>query len=154
MTLSTPEELQRKYDLLTARITALDKEIAIETDSTRRAVSMSQRDSAAREREEIAAALTNIGRVAWDAKPIDVRLSFLEREVAHIWSHLKPGPRKVVSRIAFYSLLVALWSTWMIKETRDWLVDNEVQAVVITLALLLAAMIIRWLPEDDDDTAS
>jgi hypothetical protein len=40
---------------------------------------------------------------------------------------------------------------WMVKEVRDWLITNPAQAIVITLAMFVAALIIRWLPETDHD---
>jgi hypothetical protein len=88
-----------------------------------------------------------------DAPPahIEHRVLSLEGEVRRIWALLKPSPRQLVARVVFYGLLFGLWSMWMIKEVRDWLIAQPAQAIVITLAMFVAALIIRWLPESDHD---
>jgi hypothetical protein len=55
----------------------------------------------------------------------------------------------MTAKLIFWGLLVSLWSMWMIKEVRDWLISSPFQAIAITLALVIAALIIRWLPEDE-----
>ncbi len=82
--------------------------------------------------------------------PLEHRVTKLERDVLRLWSILKPGPRSLVARIVFYGLLFGLWSLWMVKEIRDWFLLHPGQAIVITLAMVVAALIIRWLPEDDN----
>lgn len=81
---------------------------------------------------------------------LTTRLHVVEKELQAIWNLLKPSPRRVVARIVFYGLLAGLWSMWMIKEIRDWLILHPAQAVVMTIAVILASLIIRWLPEEDD----
>ena len=155
MSLSTLPELQTQFEALTLRIGALDKDIALETDSERRGVLREKRGDLAREREQVAAQIemAQRGNPAAQAKvaPIEHRVSSLEVEVRRLWAALKPGPRLLVAKIVFYGLLVGLWSMWMVKEVRDWFLLHPAQAIVITLAVLLAALIIRWLPEDNHD---
>jgi hypothetical protein len=152
MSLSTLPELQTQFEALTLRIGALDKDIALETDGERRSVLREKRGDLAREREQVAAQIemAQHGSPAGVA-PLDHRVLSLEAEIRRIWAALKPGPRQVVARIVFYSLLAGLWSMWMVKEVRDWLLLHPTQAIVITLAMFVAALIIRWLPEDEHD---
>ena len=56
-----------------------------------------------------------------------------------------------MARVVFYGLLIAVWSMWMVKEVRDWLIFHPTQAITLTLVMVIAALIIRWLPEDDHD---
>lgn len=84
-----------------------------------------------------------------DDAPIEHRVSTLERDVRRLWGMVKPGPRQMTAKLLFWGMLVALWSMWMIKEIRDWLIQYPFQAILITLALVIAALIIRWLPEDN-----
>lgn len=156
MTLSTLSELQAQFDALTARITALDRDIALETDNERRTVARERRAELASERATVAADIELMqhgGRKAHSTETvtIETRIMRIERDLHLLWSMLKPGPRQVVSRLVFYVLLLGLWSMWMVKEIRDWLIMHPAQAIVITVAVFLAALIIRWLPEDDYD---
>ena len=54
----------------------------------------------------------------------------------------------MTAKLIFWGLLVILWSMWMLGETRNWLLTNPAQAIVISVALGGAALIVRWLPED------
>lgn len=154
MTLSTLAELQAQFDALTARIAALDRDIALETDSERRAVARERRAELAREREQVAGSIEMMQqgerRPQPETLPVDTRLAIIERDIRILWAMIKPGPRQVVSRVVFYGLLLGLWSMWMVKEIRDWLIMHPAQAIVITIAVFIAALIIRWLPEDND----
>lgn len=151
MTLSTPAELQARYDTLTARIAALDREIGLEIDRERRMIAQTKRDELAHERESIAGDMMLLGVTPQQHTPIEHRVTVLERDVGWLKSILKPGPRAVVGRVVFYGLLVAVWSMWMVKEVRDWLIFHPAQAITLTLVMVIAALIIRWLPEDDHD---
>jgi len=149
-------ELQASYDALTGRIVALDVDIAREVDSERRKVLLDRRTELAIERERTAAdiAILHPGyplAVVANASIIEHRLTKLEDTVKALWERLYPGPRKIVANAAFYVLLALLWSTWMVKEIRDWMLAHPAQAIIISLALVLAALIIRWLPEDNHD---
>jgi hypothetical protein len=84
-----------------------------------------------------------------DPAPIEHRVSTLERDVRRLWGIIRPSPRQMTAKLLFWGLLVSLWSMWMIKEVRDWLIAYPFQAIAITLALVVAALIIRWLPEDE-----
>jgi len=155
MSLSTLPELQTQFEALTLRIGALDKDIALETDSERRGTLREKRSDLAQEREQVAAQIEmaqhgNPGPSVAVA-PIEHRLSGLEDEVRRIWAALKPSPRQLVARVVFYALLAGLWSMWMVKEIRDWFLVHPTQAIIITLAMFVAALIIRWLPESDHD---
>lgn len=155
MGLSTLAELQAQFEALTARIAALDRDIALETDGERRGVAREKRAELAREREIIAGEMEMMQqgarREALDHAPIEHRVSTLERDMRRLWGMVKPGPRQMTAKLLFWAMLVALWSMWMIKEIRDWLIRYPFQAILITLALVVAALIIRWLPEDDHD---
>lgn len=152
MSLSTLLELQAQFDGLTARIAALDKDIALETDSERRGVLREKRAELAREREAIAGEMEMMqqGRRQGnpDAQPIEHRVSTLERDVRLLWGILRPSPRQMAAKLIFWGLLVTLWSMWMLGETRNWLLTNPAQAIVISVALGGAALIVRWLPEE------
>lgn len=150
MTTSTPAELQARYDALTARIVALDREIALETDRERRMVAQSKRDELAMEREQVAGDMTILG-VTPHSSGLEQRVGTLEKDVKKLWGFVRPSPRQLTSKLLFYALLVGLWSMWMVHEIRDWLLSHPAQAVAITAAVLVAALIIRWLPEDDHD---
>jgi len=152
----TLEELQVSYDALTGRIVALDVDIAREVDSERRRVLLDRRTELSIERERTAAdiAILHPGyplAVVANASIIEHRLTKLEDTVKHLWEKLNPGPRKIVAMATFYALIVVLWSTWLVKEFRDWMLDHPAQAIIISLALVVAALIIRWLPEDDHE---
>lgn len=151
MTLSTPAELQARFEALTARIVALDREIALETDRERRAVAQAKRDELAVEREQVAADMALLGVTPAQHAPIEHRVSALERDVSWLKRVLQPGPRQLLAKVLFFGLLLAAWSLWMIGEVRTWLLAHPAQAIVITLALGTAALVIRWLPEDDHD---
>lgn len=156
MALSTIEELEARYTALTGRIVAIDVDISREIDTERRGTLQARRTELATEREKVAAdiAILHPGyslAAAADASTIERRVSVLERDVRKLWGIFKPGPRQVVSRAVFYMLIVVAWSMWMVKEIRDWLVFHPAQAIAVSLALVVAALIIRWLPEDDHD---
>lgn len=151
MTLSTPAELQARYDALTARITALDRDIALETDRERRIVAQEKRDELARERETVAGDMLLLGATPDKHAPLEHRVTTLERDVHWLKRLVKPGPRQILAKVIFFGMLVAAWSMWMVKEVRDWFIIHPAQAIIITLALILSALIIRWLPEDDHD---
>src|SRR5574343_2084549 len=121
MTLSTLQELQAQFVALSARIAALDRDIALETDNERRTVAQSKRDDLAQERERVASDIAMQGGVP-QAAHIEARVTTLEREVNWIKALIKPGPRQTVARIVFYGLLAVCWSMWMIKEIRDLLI--------------------------------
>lgn len=89
------------------------------------------------------------GSHASDTHPIEHRVTTLEREIKRVWGVIRPGPRQMLARVLFYGLIFGMWSMWMIKEVRDWLIVHPAQAIAITLAVLIAALIIRWLPEED-----
>jgi hypothetical protein len=148
MTLSTLPELQAQFVALTARIAALDRDIALETDRERRTVAQAKRDELAQERERIAADIMLAGGTP-TADHVEERVTALERDVRRLWGMIKPGPRQAVARVVFFVLLGVCWSMWMIKEVRDWFIAHPLQAIAISLAMLVAALIIRWLPEDE-----
>ena len=90
--------------------------------------------------------------------PIPVRVGRLEQRVEHhettlrrILAAIDPGPRRRTAMALFWGILVALWSSWLIFDIREWYLSNPVQAIGISLAALLAAFIVRWLPEADRD---
>ncbi len=151
MSSSTPAELQASFATLSTRIAALDRDIALETDRERRTVAQAKRDELADERDRVAADMMVMGVVPQNTAHIEQRIGVLERDVKKLWEFVKPGPRQTVGRVVFFGLLALTWSMWMIKESRDWLIDNPAEAIVISLALVMAALIIRWLPEDDHD---
>ncbi len=125
MTLSTLPELQAQFVALTARIAALDRDIALD-----------------------AADIMLAGGTP-TADHVEERVTALERDVRRLWGMIKPGPRQAVARVVFFVLLGVCWSMWMIKEVRDWFIAHPLQAIAISLAMLVAALIIRWLPEDE-----
>lgn len=149
MTLSTLAELQAQYDALSARIAALDRDIALETDRERRAVAQEKRAELAHERERVAGDMTLQGGRPQETH-IEARVGALEKDVTWIKRVLSPGVRQTAAKMIFYGLLVAIWSMWMVKEVRDWLILNPAQAVIITAAVCISALIVRWLPEDTD----
>ena len=154
MTLHTLDELQRQYDLYTAQIAALDSEIAKEPIEAQRQSLMVRRFNLAKERETIAADLAlqkdqhEGERHSGNPAPLERRVSTLERDVRLMWGIIKPSPRQMTAKLIFWGLLVVLWSMWMLGETRNWLLTNPAQAIVISVALGGAALIVRWLPED------
>lgn len=156
MALSTLEELQSRYDALTGRIVALDVDISREIDSERRKTLADRRIELAMEREKTAAdiAILHPGyplTVVANAPLLEHRVTKLEWDILWVKGMLKPGPRDLVARVVFYALLIAVWSMWMVTEIRDWLIFHPVQAITLTLVMVIAALIIRWLPEDDHE---
>ena len=148
--------MQTDYDTLTRRIVAIDLDISREMDSDRRAVLKAKRDDLAREREKIASdiAVLHPGyplSVVADASQLEGRVSNLERDIKHIWQVLRPGPRLVFARAAFWALLVCVIVLWVKQESFAWMVTHPAQGIIITAAIVIAALIIRWLPEDDHD---
>jgi hypothetical protein len=155
VTLRSFDEMQRDYDALTARIVALDIDINRETDSERRMVLKAKRDDLAREREELASdiAVLHPGyplSVVANAPDLERRVTAIERDIKRIWAILRPNPRKIVARILFYALLVFLVSIWLKSQSFDWLIAHPAQAFAISTAIVIAAAIVYWLPEDDD----
>lgn len=156
MALSTLEELQSRYDALTGRIVAIDVDISRETDGERRKTLTDRRTEMAIEREKCAADIAILHPVyplteVANAPLLDHRVTKLERDVLWLKGVLRPGPRAIVARVVFYGLLIAVWSMWMVKEVRDWLIFHPAQAITLSLVMVIAALIIRWLPEDDHD---
>lgn len=82
---------------------------------------------------------------------LDRRIAALEADVRKLWRAINPSLRQMVSRAIFYALLMALWSLWLIDDIQLWLVLHPGPAVAITLVVLIAAAVVRWLPENDDD---
>jgi hypothetical protein len=147
---STPVELQNKYAALTQRITALDHDIALEIDTERRIVAKERRDHLAREREDVAAEMMLIGVTPQVTASLEYRIAMLEKSVKKLWEIVKPGPRTKLARALIAGMFFTFWSLWMIKESRDWLIFHPMQAIVITLAFVVAMGIIAWLPGGDD----
>ena len=90
--------------------------------------------------------------------PLPVRVGRLENQVERHESaiewlrrHVDPGPRRRTSVALFWAILLVLWSSWMILDIRLWYITNPVQAVGITVAAIIAALVVRWLPEADND---
>lgn len=156
MTLSTPAELQAQFDALTARIAALDRDIALETDHERRSVAQAKRDELAHEREAVAGSIEMTqhgGRGPVNAPSIETRVSVIERDMRLLWRAIKPGPRRTLARFLCAILLIGLWSVWLVPETRQWLGANPVYAVAGSVALGLAAYSLLWMtePQEADD---
>jgi hypothetical protein len=147
---STPVELQNKYAALTQRITALDHDIALEIDTERRIVAKERRDHLAQEREDVAAEMMLIGVTPQVTASLEYRIVMLEKSVKRLWEIVKPGPRTQLARALIAGMFFTFWSLWMIKESRDWLIFHPMQAIVITLAFVIAIGIIAWLPGGDD----
>lgn len=91
--------------------------------------------------------------------PIPVRVGRLEQRVdghdtllKRILAQVDPGPRRRTSCAIFWLILLVLWSSWMIVDIRVWYVANPVQAIGITLTAIVAALVVRWLPEADNGT--
>lgn len=88
--------------------------------------------------------------------PIPVRVGRIEQRVdnhetllKHIMSVIDPGPRRRTAMALFWGILVVLGASWLIVEFRMWYLANPVQAIGISLAAIVAALIVRWLPEAD-----
>ena len=154
----TLDELEDRYKTLTARIVAIDIDIGRETDSERRKTLTDRRVDLAMEREKVAADIGVLHpnypfAVGAPASMLDHRVTALERDVKALramWQDfIKPDARAIVSRAVFFGLLLVTWSMWMVKEIRDWLIVHPGQAIAMTLALVLTALIIRWWPEGD-----
>ncbi len=151
------DELRGQADALAERIRVLDGLLeAATSDDERRVIG----EQLARLHREWDAAITKRDRIREGipenhdagnspaANTIEHRVSALEHDVAWIKQLVQPGARRVAGKLIFYGLLIVAWSIWMIGEVRAWLLANPVQAIIITLALGLAALIVRWLPED------
>jgi len=82
---------------------------------------------------------------------LERRITALEADVRKLWHAFSPGSRQMVSRAIFYALLLALWSLWLIDDIQLWLVMHPGPAIAITLGGLIVALVVRWLPENDDD---
>lgn len=89
--------------------------------------------------------------------PLPIRVGRLENQVerhetAIEWlrRNVDPGPRRRTAVMLFWAILLVLWSSWMILDIRLWYLANPVQAVGITVAALIAALVVRWLPEADN----
>ena len=90
--------------------------------------------------------------------PLPVRVGRLENQVERhettlewLMRHVDPGPRRRTAVAIFWAILVVLWSSWMIVDIRLWYLANPVQAAGVTVAAIIAALIVRWLPEADND---
>lgn len=88
--------------------------------------------------------------------PLPVRVGRLEQRVdghegtlRRILETIDPGPRRRTAIALFWGILVTLWSSWLIYDIREWYIANPVQAIGITLAAIIAAFVVRWLPEAD-----
>ena len=89
--------------------------------------------------------------------PLPVRMGRLEsrvqeHETAIQWlrRHVDPGPRRRTAVMIFWAILLVLWSSWMIVDIRAWYIANPAQAIGITLTAIVAALVVRWLPEADN----
>lgn len=146
--LATADELEQTIAALTARIAELDTEIARDPDSEWRSKVQDKRDGLAHDRERAMGELAVMRAKGGGTSDIERRLSALEDVVAWLVGRIDPTARQMVARLVFWALLVMGWSMWMVKEARDWLLSHPAQAIVITLAVIVAALIVRWLPED------
>lgn len=88
--------------------------------------------------------------------PLPVRVGRLEQRVdghestlRRILEMIDPGPRRRTAMALFWCILIVLWSSWLIVDIRGWYLANPVQAIGITLAAIVAAFVVRWLPEAD-----
>lgn len=98
-----------------------------------------------------AALQAQITQVEQGLGTVSAEVEHLWSEMRRLWSYLRPAPRKRVSVILFYTILVALAYAFAIKEIRDYALAYPVQGIAILLLALFLAFLIRWLPEDEDD---
>lgn len=101
-------------------------------------------------------ALAEASPAAVTPDPLPVRVSLLEHRVdghestlRRILEMIDPGPRRRTAMALFWGILIVLWSSWLIVDIRGWYLSNPVQAIGITLAAIVAAFVVRWLPEAD-----
>lgn len=101
-------------------------------------------------------ALAETSPAAVTPDPLPVRVSLLEHRVdghestlRRILEMIDPGPRRRTAMVLFWGILIVLWSSWLIVDIRGWYLSNPVQAIGITLAAIVAAFVVRWLPEAD-----
>ena len=147
---STASDLQARYAILTERIGALNRDLALAQDREQRATLQIRLEELERERDQIAAEMTIQGVTPRADGHIEHRVTALEREVRWIKGVIKPGTRQTFAKVMFYGLLVTALVLWVKPETFAWLIAHPFQALLITLALGIAALIIRWLPEAED----
>lgn len=151
MSSSTPAELQARYMALSTRIAALDRDIALETDNERRTTMQERRDTLADEREGCAADLTLAGIAPQTDATVEHRVTVLEHDMRRLWDILRPRPRQTVAKVICYTLAGMLAIAWLRPESSTWLIDNPVQAIALTLAVLLFVVLVWWLPREDAD---
>lgn len=77
---------------------------------------------------------------------LERRLLSIEQLVFDLAAKIDPGPRHRVSRIIVAAVLFSWWSSVLVPEIRTWYITNIVQALVIAVLLLVACLIVWWLP--------
>ncbi len=146
MTLSTLSELQAQFDALSARIAALDRDIALETDQERRQVAREKREALALERQQIAADMVGQGGAHPEAAHIEQRVAHVETavkrhdgEIAAILRHIDPPAVVLAWRgLAVFVFVVGLL-LFAVKETRDVLFGILWVGVFMEAVLLVTA---------------
>lgn len=151
------DELRGQADALAERIRVLSGILEATPEPAQRQIIQEQLAALNRQWEEAVARRDRIREdipqpntpaPATDSQPLEVRVKRLEHDVHWLKQALYPGPRKALSRVLFYGLLIVAWSLWMVGETRAWLLTHPAQAIIITVLLGVSALIIRWLPEE------
>lgn len=156
MSLNTPDELQRKLDALTNRISAIDTDLLRETDHERQMLLQQKRDDMAREREEVAAeiGMLSASARAQEGGSLDRRVSALERQMRRVLRVVNPAPMVILLVILAGSLGCGVWSSFLVLQVREYYRENPVVAVLISFlaaALCVALLSLAWFMIHDED---
>jgi hypothetical protein len=105
-----------------------------------------------------AAVQAEIPAVTAPVAEIPVRVGRLEQRVDghdgllhQITAAVFPGPRRRTAVAIFWIMIAVVAASWLIVEIRTWYLANIAQAAIITIAAVIAAFVVRWLPEADHE---
>jgi hypothetical protein len=98
---------------------------------------------------EIPAVTAPVAEIPVRVGRLEQRVDGHETMIQRIMAAIDPGPRRRTSVALIWGILFVLWSSWLIVDIRTWYLANVAQAAIITIAAVLAAFVVRWLPEAD-----
>lgn len=90
-----------------------------------------------------------VDQVAMQVSENTNRVGRLEEQMREVMRILHPPAQRVASIAIAVLLLGALYTSWMIKEIRDFYISGPGIAAVIAILTIALTVLILWLPDDD-----
>ena len=100
--------------------------------------------------EEVGRVIALFLRVDRQIGEMEQRIMRGEQKQRQITARLYPSVRRMLAIYLSSALMTIAAILWLVYEIRQYYLANPPQAIVITVAILALAFLIRWLPEPED----